>query len=68
MVPWPAAAVDLERYLELLLSETRQAIAQGMDIGAASQTVAQSERGRWTLFDDYNGHNVTKAFKELEWE
>jgi quinoprotein relay system zinc metallohydrolase 2 len=68
MVPWPAAAVDLERYLELLLSETRQAIAQGMDIGAASRTVAQSERGRWTLFDDYNGHNVTKAFKELEWE
>ena len=34
----------------------------------AVATVGQSERGRWALFDDYNGRNVTAAFKELEWE
>ena len=67
-VSWPAGAADLERYLEVLLRETREAIAKGTDINAATQTVAQSERGRWALFDEYNGHNVTQAFRELEWE
>jgi hypothetical protein len=50
------------------MKETRQAVAQGLDIGSAAQSVALSERGRWALFDEYHGHNVTKAFKELEWE
>lgn len=67
-VDWPAGAADLERYLEVLLKETRQALARGLDIGAAAQSVGLSERSRWALFDDYHGHNVTKAFKELEWE
>jgi quinoprotein relay system zinc metallohydrolase 2 len=67
-VDWPSGASDLERYLGTLLRETREAIAKGMDLEAAVGSVAQSERSRWTLFDDYNGHNVTQAFKELEWE
>jgi quinoprotein relay system zinc metallohydrolase 2 len=67
-VDWPSGVTDLERYLGILLRETRAAIAKGMDIEAAVGTVAQSERSRWKLFDDYNGHNVTQAFKELEWE
>ncbi len=67
-VDWPAGAADLERYLGALLSETRAAIRGGKDIEAAMTSVAQSERGRWKLFDDYNGHNITQAFKELEWE
>jgi quinoprotein relay system zinc metallohydrolase 2 len=67
-VDWPSGATDLERYLGTLLRETRNAIAKGVDIEAAVGTVAQSERPRWKLFDDYNGHNVTQAFKELEWE
>jgi len=65
---WPAAAADQQRYLHVLLSETRRAIAQGMDIAAAVASVAASERGKWTLYEDYNGHNVTEAYKELEWE
>ena len=67
-VSWPAGATDIERYLQVLLSETRQAVAKGLEIGEAVQAVGQSERGRWTLFDEYHGHNVTKAYKELEWE
>jgi quinoprotein relay system zinc metallohydrolase 2 len=67
-VDWPAGAGDLERYLGVLLRETRAAIASGTDIETAVGTVAQGERSRWKLFDDYNGHNVTQAFKELEWE
>jgi hypothetical protein len=67
-VKWPSGADDLERYLGILLRETRAAIAKGTDLEAAVGTVALSERARWKLFDDYNGHNVTQAYKELEWE
>jgi quinoprotein relay system zinc metallohydrolase 2 len=67
-VDWPSASRDLERYLGTLQGETRQAIAKGVDIGQAAKTVALSERDKWKLFDDYNGHNVTRAYKELEWD
>jgi len=67
-VDFAAAAAELEHYLDSLLVETRQAIAHGAEIDAAVRTVAQSQRNHWTLFDDYHGHNVTQAFKELEWE
>jgi len=67
-VSWPSGVSDLERYLDVLLRETRQAVAKGLEIGEAVETVGQSERGRWALFDEYHGHNVTKAYKELEWE
>lgn len=67
-VHWPDGCRDLERYLGVLLQETRAAIAKRRDIDAAVRTVGRSERARWVLFDDYNGHNVIQAFKELEWE
>jgi quinoprotein relay system zinc metallohydrolase 2 len=67
-VKWPEAARDLERYLNVLLRETRHAVEQRVDIETAVTTVGQSERGRWKLFDDYHGHNVIQAFKEVEWE
>lgn len=62
------AIADLERYLVTLRDETREAIDNGMTLEEAVEAVAQSERGRWALFDDYNGRNVTQAYKELEWE
>jgi quinoprotein relay system zinc metallohydrolase 2 len=67
-VDFASAAGKLRQYLETLLRETRQAIAKGVDIDAAPAIVAQSERRNWTLFDEYHGHNVTQAYKELEWE
>jgi quinoprotein relay system zinc metallohydrolase 2 len=67
-VDWPAASADLERYLGTLLRETREAIRKGIPIEEAVNVVGRSERGRWSLFDDYHGRNVTQAFKELEWE
>lgn len=67
-VAWPAGAADLERYLRTLVQETRQAVKDNIGIEAAVETVAAGERGRWTLFDAYNGRNVTQAYKELEWE
>jgi quinoprotein relay system zinc metallohydrolase 2 len=67
-VDWPGASADLERYLNLLLRETRDAIQKGIPIEEAVNVVGRSERDRWALFDDYHGGNVTQAFKELEWE
>lgn len=67
-VEWPGAAADMTRYLTVLLAETRQAIARNVPISAAVDTVAQSERSRWKLFDDYNPRNVTVAYQQLEWE
>ena len=67
-VPWPAAAAAQERYLGGLVRDIRAIISRGGEIERAVATVGLSERGEWALFDDYNGRNVTSAFKELEWE
>ncbi len=67
-VPWPAGAADEKRYFTLLAQEIRAILAKGGDIESAVETVGQSERDKWDLFEDYNGRNVTAAFKELEWE
>ena len=67
-VHWPSGAADLDRYLDVLLRETRVAVQRGMDIAEAAASVGLGERGKWKLFDDYHGHNVTEAFKEVEWE
>lgn len=67
-VDFQDAAAKLRSYLETLLRETRQAIASGEDIDTAPESVGLSQRQQWTLFDEYHGHNVTQAFKELEWE
>ena len=68
LVTWPDAALPQERYLGLLVREIRTILARGGTIEEAVASVGRSERGNWLLFDDYNGRNVTSAFKELEWE
>jgi quinoprotein relay system zinc metallohydrolase 2 len=67
-VDFATAAAPLTRYLAALRDQTRAAIAAGIGIERACATVAQSERGAWTLFDAYHARNVTEAYKELEWE
>jgi len=67
-VPWPAGADDERRYLTVLLHDVRAAIASGQDIDSATAQAGRSEERRWALFDAYNGHNVTVAYKELQWE
>lgn len=68
VVSWPAAAADEERYFNTLATEIRALLAKGGTIETAVAEVGLGERGKWQLFDDYNGRNVTVAFKELEWE
>ena len=66
--PWPQALDDERRYLTVLADDTRRMIAEGVPLAAAVQQIGQSERERWSLFDDYNARNATTAFSELEWE
>lgn len=68
LVPWPAAAKPLQDYLVRLRDETKRAIAKGVPIEKAVTSIGRSERGKWKLFDDYQGHNVTEAYRELEWD
>ena len=65
-VDWPAATDDILRYLRALRTDVAALIAGGGGIEQAPEAAA-AERSRWRLFDDYNGHNATEAFKELEW-
>lgn len=67
-VAWPDALGPQERYLSLIARDVRAIIARGGSIEEAVATVGGAERDNWKLFDDYNGRNVTAAFKELEWE
>lgn len=67
-VPWPQAAEPQIRYLTTLETQVRSAIKQGIGIAKASTTLLQDERRNWLLFDDYNAHNITIAYKAMEWE
>jgi quinoprotein relay system zinc metallohydrolase 2 len=62
------AIPQMQHYLGVLLDQTRAAIAHGVPLEQAVTEVARSERGRWRLFDDYNGRNVAEAYRQLEWE
>lgn len=65
---WPEGSDALQRYLEVLLEDTRAAVAAGERLGDAVSHIAESERGAWMLFEAYNARNATVAFTELEWE
>jgi hypothetical protein len=65
---WAQAAAPTRRYLTAVLDETRAAIAAGTSVESAVDTVASGERESWALFDAVHGRNVTRAYKELEWE
>ncbi|WP_170335224.1 quinoprotein relay system zinc metallohydrolase 2 [Ruegeria arenilitoris] len=68
VLAWPDGAKDMQRYLEVLETDTRAAIDSGQRLGEAVETIAQSEADRWDLFEAYNPRNATVAFTELEWE
>lgn len=65
---WNEALSAQEEYLNLLLNETRRAIADGMFMEEAIDTIGKGEKGKWLLFDQHHRANVSRAFLELEWE
>lgn len=67
-VPWPQASDDERRYLGRLLADSRALLARGGSMAQAPGVVAEAERDRWALFDDFNPRNAIAAYHELEWE
>ncbi len=65
---WQEAMSAQENYLKLLLSDTREAIANGMFMEEAIDTIGTDQKDKWLLFDQNHRSNVSKAFTELEWE
>lgn len=67
-LPWPQALGPQQRYFELILRETREAIRNRRTIQQAVDEVGLSAAGDWAQFDLYHRRNVTTAYTELEWE
>ena len=67
-VDFATAAAALRAYLVDLRDGVRKEIKGTGSIETATETVGQDQASKWTLFADYNGRNVTEAYKELEWE
>lgn len=65
---WEEVAAEQIEYLDILLQETRQAVAEGMFIEEAQDSVGMSQKDKWLLFEENHRRNVSKAFVELEWE
>lgn len=65
---WPEAGTPQEDYLLMLLTDTREAIAQGAFMEEVIETVGKEEKQRWLLHEENHRRNVTRAFTELEWE
>lgn len=63
-----AALDDEKRYLETLLADVRNAVKQGQSMEQTIPTAAESERGKWLLFDAVNRRNVALLYPQLEWE
>ena len=69
LVDYQPSAEALRGYLVALRDGVRAEIKKNdASIETAVRIVGQSQRSDWLLFDDYNGRNVTEAYKELEWE
>jgi len=65
---WPAMSDAVYRYLTTLRDEVRAAVAEGMFLEEAIDSVGTGMREDWLLFDEAHGRNVSRAFTELEWE
>lgn len=57
-----------EDYLNMLLNDTRKAIADGQFMEEAIETVGGGKEDLWLLHDQHHRTNVSRAFVELEWE
>jgi len=64
-----AEAIEQQQdYLQRLLDETRNAIADGQFLNDAMENIDKDNQSNWLLHDYQHPTNVSRAFTELEWE
>ena len=63
-----AALGPISAYLESLERETRAAIEAGQSLAEAKASVAVEAAQDWELHEYNHARNVSRAFRELEWE
>jgi quinoprotein relay system zinc metallohydrolase 2 len=56
------------RYLQTLMQDLRQSIADDLPMQEAIAAAARSERSQWQLFDATNRRNAAALYPKLEWE
>ncbi len=65
--PWPHGVQSLEAYLSVLLTDGRDAVRNGVTLEEAIATMSRSAARKW-LVNDRHRRNVSKVYRELEWE
>ena len=65
---WPQSVDAQQRYLKAVIEGVRDVLARDGFLEEALASVAQTERGKWLLFDQHHGANVTRVYTDLEWE
>jgi quinoprotein relay system zinc metallohydrolase 2 len=64
---WPAGAEAEREYLTALLTDGRKAIASGVFLEDAMESMSRDTAASWSL-NDRHARNVSRAYRELEWE
>ena len=64
---WPSAADAEREYLSVLLTGARRAVAEGIYLEDAVGTIGADAASSWRL-NNLHARNVSRAFRELEWE
>ncbi|MCK0196285.1 quinoprotein relay system zinc metallohydrolase 2 [Ancylobacter sp. 6x-1] len=67
-VDWPNGGEAEWTYLDTLRTEVRRLIAEGVQMGKASEIAGRSQAGKWALFDEFAARNAIAAYHEFEWE
>ena len=65
---WIAALNNERRYLDVLLTDIRTKIKNGVSMETTMDTAAASEKDKWLLFEVANRRNVNTLYPLLEWE
>jgi quinoprotein relay system zinc metallohydrolase 2 len=63
-----AALEPQRRYLQALLGQVRQDLAQGMPLQEALRQPDIPGRADWQLWQETHPRNIGRAYQELEWE
>ena len=57
-----------QRYLNKLVIQVRELLANQGSLQQAVETVGRDEEQLWLLFNDHHGQNVSRVYTQLEWE